>query len=193
MLQMKEWPCMNNRPNKYSSGIERPRKILMNIAIKQQIQAKFDKHQSIKSRINRYPQWMMAFHEGIPGCDYSSEDLHRISQQTQKLFGFHAVDAFFPSRIRELAKYTQVSSPLVFLRDNTVSNQMEFHLMNKYHGLVTLSSRRYEANLRSIFSDSVPEDVCSPFIESQKILENGVLGVNRPNFWFVNQTNCFVQ
>jgi len=144
----------------------------MNKAIKQQIQAKFDKYQSIKSRINRYPQWMMAFHEGIPGCDYSSEDLHRISQQTQKLFGCHAVDAFSPSRIRELAKYTQVSSPLVFLRDNTVSNQMEFHLMNKYHGLVTLSSRRYEANLRSIFSDSEPEDVCSPFIESQKILEN---------------------
>lgn len=147
----------------------------MKPALQVQIQAKLDKYQRIKSKIKRYPEWMMAFHGGNGAWKdvaYSAEDLMLVNQQKLDLFG--DAEGISSWQTRELARYCQIPEPLVFHQAANDNESILEELKQKHHRLYTLASHRYQANQRSIFSDTTPEDVVTPFLESQKILENAL-------------------
>jgi len=148
----------------------------MKPVLKAQIQAKLDKYQRIKSKIKRYPESMMAFHAGNGSWKdvaYSDADLKRVHQEILDLFG--DAEGVSSWRTRELARYCQIPEPLVFHQSANDKSSILDELKQKHHRLYTLASRRYDANQTSIFSDiTPPEDVATPFVESQKILENAL-------------------
>lgn len=142
----------------------------MNKAIKQQIQAKFDKYHLIKSQIMRYSN---PYPIGVE----SKDGIDKVLQFERYIFGDYINCVYAPSRIRELACYCKIIEPLVICHKTIDDHPILAELKQKNDTLFFLASSRYQVRIYNFFDESAysKEDVCSPFIESQKILENALL------------------
>jgi len=134
-----------------------------------QIQAKLDKYQRIKSKIKRYP-----LYDENP--NYSEEELQSYRIYERGLFGNNTANVYSPSRIQEIAHYCKIRDPLVFCQAPVDNYSILESLKQKNDELFFLASSRYQNRIWNVFDETLYscEDVVTPFLESQKILENAL-------------------